>query len=100
MFASSTFVRSASRHIRMSSRRAMRNGPANPFGEQFAKIYDHFAAQHRHPDGPWKIMSEIIQDFHTITEVPALRILDLASGPGEPAATLAKQIPSAMVIST
>jgi ubiquinone/menaquinone biosynthesis C-methylase UbiE len=101
MFPSSAFVRSASRHIRMSSRRAMMsNGSSNPFGEQFAKIYDSFAAHDRHPDGPWKIMSEIIQDFQTKTEVHALKILDLASGPGEPAATLAKKIPSAWVVST
>jgi hypothetical protein len=33
-------------------------------------------------------------------EVHAFRILDLASGPGEPAATFAKQIPSAWVVST
>jgi ubiquinone/menaquinone biosynthesis C-methylase UbiE len=78
----------------------MSNGPANSFGEQFAKIYDHFAAQHRHPNGPWKIMSEKVQDFHTTTGLHALRILDLASGPGEPAATFAKKIPSASVVST
>jgi SAM-dependent methyltransferase len=100
MLASSSFVQSANRHGRMSLRRAMSNGPANPFGDQFAQIYDHIAAQHRHPDGPWKIMSEIIQDFHTMTEVHEIKILDLASGPGEPAATLAKQIPSASVVST
>jgi ubiquinone/menaquinone biosynthesis C-methylase UbiE len=84
----------------MSSRRAMSNGPANSFGEQFAKIYDHFAAQHHHTNGPWKIMSEKVQDFHTTPEARALRILDLASGPGEPAATFAKNIPSAWVVST
>jgi hypothetical protein len=48
-----------------SRRRAMsNNGSAtNSFGEQFAKIYDHFAAQHRHPNGPRKIMSEQVQAF-------------------------------------
>ena len=78
----------------------MSNGPADSFGEQFAEIYDHFVAQSRHPDGPWKIMTEKVQDFHATTEVHALRILDLASGPGEPAATFAKKIPSAWVVST
>jgi ubiquinone/menaquinone biosynthesis C-methylase UbiE len=101
MFASSAIgVRSACRNSGTLSHRAMSNGSANAFGEQFAKIYDHFVAIDRHPHGPWKIMSEIIQDFHTRTEVHALRILDLASGPGEPAATFAKQIPSASVVST
>ena len=71
------------------------------FGDQFAQIYDHFAAQHHHPQGPWKIMAEKVHDFHTTrTTTEGLRILDLASGPGEPAATLAKQFPSATVLST
>jgi SAM-dependent methyltransferase len=78
----------------------MSNRPANSFGEQFAKIYDHFAAQHRHPNGPWKIMLEKVQDFNATKEEHALKILDLASGPGEPAATFAKHFPSASVVST
>jgi SAM-dependent methyltransferase len=81
----------------------MSNEPANLFGgEQFAKIYEHFAAQDHHPNGPWKIMAEKVQDFHATKDVHSnsFRILDLASGPGEPAATLAKKIPSAWVVST
>jgi ubiquinone/menaquinone biosynthesis C-methylase UbiE len=100
MFTSSAFVQSTSRYGRMSSHRAMSNGPANSFGEQFAKIYDHFALQHRHPNGPWKIMSEKVHDNTTSNKVTGLKILDLASGPGEPAATFAKQFPSASVVST
>jgi ubiquinone/menaquinone biosynthesis C-methylase UbiE len=82
------------------SRREMSTGSATSFGEQFAKIYDHFAAQHRHPNGPWKIMSEKVQDYNMSKEVHGLKILDLASGPGEPAAIFAKQFPSASVVST
>jgi ubiquinone/menaquinone biosynthesis C-methylase UbiE len=104
MFTTSAFVQSTSRYGRMTSRRrAMsNNGSAtSSFGEQFAKIYDHFAAQHRHPNGPWKIMSEKVQNFNNTSKmVPGLKILDLASGPGEPAATFAKQFPSASVVST
>jgi ubiquinone/menaquinone biosynthesis C-methylase UbiE len=98
--SSSAYAQSASRYGRMSSRRAMSTGPANLFGDQFAKIYDHFAAQNHHPNGPWKIMSEKVQEFQNSTEARTLRILDLASGPGEPAATFAKQFPSASIVST
>jgi ubiquinone/menaquinone biosynthesis C-methylase UbiE len=87
--------------MKMSSRRAMSIGTANNlFGDRFAKIYDHFAAQHHHPNGPWNIMSEKVQEFQDSTEVHALRILDIASGPGEPAATLAKKFPLASIVST
>ena len=38
--------------------------------------------------------------FSFITGAPAISVLDLASGPGEPAATIAKLLPDSTVIST
>lgn len=66
--------------------------------DDFAKIYLHFAELHRHPNGPWKRMTEVVGT--AIDEIPNPIILDLASGPGEPAATIARAYPHAHVLST
>lgn len=71
---------------------------AGLFDGNFANIYQQIAEQHRHPNGPWRLMTEKVQTY--ATTMPNPMILDLASGPGEPAATIAKAIPTATVLST
>ncbi len=62
------------------------NSSNSVFGGDSAAIYAKIAHQHRHPDGPWHLMTATI--------------VDLASGPGEPAMTIANAMPSATVFST
>ena len=69
---------------------------APQFDPEMVKAYNTMSANHRHPLGPWKLMSERVQKFNKTNPV----ILDLASGPGEPAATIAAAMPNARVIST
>ena len=61
-----------------------------------AAVYSKMANQHAHPDGPWPIMLKEVQKV--VKE--GGRILDVASGMGEPALTIAKALPSVTVMST
>lgn len=71
---------------------------APKFDGDMAKAYNKMSANHRHPYGPWKKMRDLV-----LARTPpgaSLTILDLASGPGEPAATIATALPSARIIAT
>jgi len=57
----------------------------------YAKI---FFPQHYHENGPWRLMVEEIK------KLAPRRILDLATGPGEPAMSLATEFPRANVTAT
>ena len=47
-------------------------------------------ADHRHPRGPWPLMLAAVEGL----KLPAgATVLDVASGPGEPALTIAKALP-------
>jgi SAM-dependent methyltransferase len=52
---------------------------------------------HRHPNGPWPLMLAKVQSLNLPS---GAKVLDLASGPGEPAITLAKALPEFSVTST
>eukprot|EP00930_Biecheleria_cincta_P044928 TRINITY_DN30957_c0_g1_i2.p1 TRINITY_DN30957_c0_g1~~TRINITY_DN30957_c0_g1_i2.p1 ORF type:complete len:273 (+),score=44.60 TRINITY_DN30957_c0_g1_i2:48-866(+) len=68
------------------------------FDSDMAKVYNQISSNHRHPYGPWKKMRDVV-----LAHAPpgaSLTILDVASGPGEPAATIATALPSARVIAT
>jgi len=73
--------------------------PAKPalFDNEMSLIYKKIAEQHRHPAGPWKLILEKVQ---ALDLQAGSTILDLASGPGEPAATIASMLPDVTVIST
>ena len=80
---------------RAASIRALSTAPQ--FDEAMAKAYNIVAENHRHADGPWTKMKQ------KVVEAVAGRqatILDLASGPGEPAATIAEALPDAVVLAT
>lgn len=73
------------------------------YDAELAELYNSLASQHGHPNGPWRLMTNAVQ--RTIAErdddgdlFP--RILDIAPGAGEPAATVARSIPEAGVYST
>jgi ubiquinone/menaquinone biosynthesis C-methylase UbiE len=65
------------------------------FSEETAKAYNKMASNHAHPKGPWPLMTEAVKKH-----MSSGLIIDLASGPGQPAATIAQALPEANVIST
>ena len=78
--------------------RALRTLSTAPqFDEAMAKAYNIVAENHRHADGPWTRMRDKVVEA---LDGRAGKILDLASGPGEPAATIAEALPSAHVLAT
>jgi len=63
-----------------------------------AKAYNIVAENHRHADGPWTRMRDKV--IEAVDGRDGCTILDLASGPGEPAATIAEALPDAVVLAT
>jgi SAM-dependent methyltransferase len=63
-----------------------------------AKAYNIVAENHRHADGPWTRMRDKV--IEAVDGRDGCTILDLASGPGEPAATIAEALPEAQVLAT
>lgn len=66
-------------------------------------LYNQLAETHRHADGPWLKMRDAVVDFTKATaslSTGNIRILDIATGPGEPAATIAAALPHASILAT
>lgn len=65
-------------------------------GEQ-AALYKTMFEQHLHPAGPWNMMLDAVR-----SALPSGRgrVLDLATGPGEPATLIGKALPGVQVIAT
>ena len=61
-----------------------------------AAVYSKMANQHKHPAGPWPIMVDEVLKVAKVGD----KIVDVASGMGEPALTIAKALPDATVFST
>ena len=81
---------------RALSARALSTAPQ--FDEAMAKAYNIVAENHRHADGPWTRMRDKVVE--AVDGRAGCTILDLASGPGEPAATVAEALPDAHVLAT
>jgi SAM-dependent methyltransferase len=67
------------------------------FTGDFMRMYMKLAESHSHPQGPWAAMLSRVQGM-SLPE--GARILDLASGHGEPARTVATALPRVNVVST
>ena len=80
----------ATRGARAASTRALSTAPQ--FDEAMAKAYNIVAENHRHKDGPWSRMKDKVVE--AVDGRAGCTILDLASGPGEPAACLLYTSPS------
>ena len=79
-------------HTRMKMVREM-----GSFDQEGAKIYSFLAEQHRHEKGPWTmILDKVVAHTNGISN-ERVKILDLASGPGEPAATMARALPKVSI---
>ena len=81
---------------RRSALRTLSTAPQ--FDEAMAKAYNIVAENHRHKDGPWSRMRDKV--IEAVDGRAGCTILDLASGPGEPAATVAEALPDAHVLAT
>jgi ubiquinone/menaquinone biosynthesis C-methylase UbiE len=72
---------------------------APKFDPDMVKAYNKMSENHRHHDGPWGMMRDAVLS-HVGFEASGLTVLDLASGPGEPAATIAAALPHCKVLAT
>uniref|UniRef100_A0A6U1PI47 Methyltransferase domain-containing protein n=1 Tax=Fibrocapsa japonica TaxID=94617 RepID=A0A6U1PI47_9STRA len=68
------------------------------FDAEMSEMYVIIANQHRHPQGPWPMILERAKKH--LSSNPSPKILDIASGMGEPALTIATSLPSAQVVSS
>lgn len=77
--------------------RSMSNQPTQFDGET-AELYSRIFKLHYHNDGPWKMMVEATEKAIGSNEKP--KILDLATGPGEPGTLLSKRFPQGDILLT
>ena len=62
-------------------------------------IYTQISANHKHPQGPWPLMLSAVTSIPSSSS-PSFKLLDIASGMGEPALTIALSLPSATVVAS
>jgi SAM-dependent methyltransferase len=70
------------------------------FDEEMSLLYAKMADNHRHPNGPWPLLTDFVVNSAKSSTSNQFRVLDLASGPGEPAKSIAIALPHAQVYST
>jgi ubiquinone/menaquinone biosynthesis C-methylase UbiE len=78
------------------------------FDAEMAHLYQRVAENHYHETGPWNLMLQAFQKTavvatetaETTSKDASFRLLDLASGHGEPCTLFATQYPKAQLIST
>jgi SAM-dependent methyltransferase len=75
--------------------RALSTAPPK-FDENMARIYAHIANQHFHENGPWPAMLATVKEH--LSRNPTGRVLDIATGPGQPGISIAQIFPEADVI--
>jgi ubiquinone/menaquinone biosynthesis C-methylase UbiE len=70
------------------------------YDSKWSSAYGYFEKQNFHEDGPYLKITDIVVERAKIASSIPVVVLDLASGTGEPAATIAMKLPDATVIST
>lgn len=70
------------------------------FDAESSRLYKIIAENHRHPSGPWTTMLGKINLAKKNDDDVSFRVLDLATGPGEPAESIARKYPYCTVIAT
>jgi len=74
----------------------MLSSEAPKFDAEMTAVYSKMANQHAHPCGPWPMILEEVKKVAKDGD----KIVDVASGMGEPALTIAKALPDVTVTST
>lgn len=69
---------------------------AADFDGEVALLYKKLSEQHRHERGPWNLILKKLISL----KLSSGKIVDLASGPGEPAVTLASSLPHMTIFAT
>lgn len=69
------------------------------FDGEIAYLYSIISENHRHPCGPWTLMLDKVKALGIEGRSESV-LIDIASGPGEPASTIALAMPSVTVFST
>ena len=78
-------------------RRALSSQQKPLFDADIAAAYSKMAEKHKHHNGPWSLMVDVVAKQVGSNNVT---VLDLATGPGQPAATIATRITNAKVVAT
>jgi len=75
--------------------------PQHKFDGEASDLYARIFTQHYHPHGPWQHILNASETYLQHKSIPeAASILDIATGPGEPAMSLAKLFPASQVLAT
>lgn len=69
------------------------------FDGEIASLYNIISENHRHPCGPWTLMLDKVKALGIEGHSDPV-LVDIASGPGEPALSIALMMPSVTVFST
>jgi len=69
------------------------------FDGEIAHLYNIISENHRHPSGPWTLMLDKVKSLGIEGCIEPV-LVDIASGPGEPASTIALAMPFVTVFST
>eukprot|EP00798_Chlamydomonas_sp_ICE-L_P028615 gene28615-31785_t len=72
--------------------------PPPQFDAEMAALYSKISKNHEHPKGPWPLM--LVEVLAAVKGVESPKILDVASGMGEPALSIAKALPNSSVLAT
>ena len=87
----------AKSNINSSTKPPNSSAATGAFDGEASMLYSKLAEQHRHKNGPWNMMLEKIKSLNLPLNS---KVVDVASGPGEPACTIASNITSITVFST
>ena len=85
-------------HLRgmvMARNNRMLSSAPPKFDEEMAHIYSHIANQHFHENGPWPVMLDTVKKHLAVN--PNAKVLDIATGPGQPGISIAKNFPKAEI---
>lgn len=67
------------------------------FDAEMVAVYMKLAEQHTHPKGPWPLMTKAVT---AVAGDRHIKMLDIASGMGEPAKTIGLALPKAEIIAS
>eukprot|EP00038_Savillea_parva_P009824 m.186075 g.186075 ORF g.186075 m.186075 type:complete len:299 (-) comp16658_c0_seq1:114-1010(-) len=67
------------------------------FGGDLGQVYAQIATQHHHPQGPWPL---VVERVAALSVPSGGTVVDVATGTGEPAASIAKALPELKVVAT